>query len=562
MAITEAALWWRGCAIYQIYPRSFQDTTGDGSGDLRGVAQRLGHIASLGVDAIWLSPFFKSPMADMGYDVSDYCAVDPIFGTIEDFDVVVAEAHRLGLKVIIDQVLAHSSDRHPWFVESRLSRDNAKADWYLWADARPDGTAPNNWLSVFGGPAWEWDSTRRQYYQHNFLASQPALNFHNPQVQDALLETVRFWLDRGVDGFRLDTVNYYFQDRRLRSNPPLATSLTGTGAETTPYLYQQHLFDKTQPENLEFLQRFRSLLNRYDDRASVGEVGDEDRSLETLAAYTSGGDKLNMCYTFDLLGPKFSAAHIRSCVEAFETAAPDGWPCWAFSNHDVMRHVSRWTLPGGDPALLANFSIELLCCLRGSICLYQGEELGLEEAEIAFEDLRDPYGIRFWPGFKGRDGARTPMVWQHDTDHAAFTTGKPWLPIPAGHRALAVDAQIVDKGSVLHHYRATLALRKRHPALISGSIHFIDGGDDVLAFVREGSGERLLCVFNFGASPARWSLPDDLGSVRAVDFADYGSVVQGDALSLAGQHGFIGRLEHRTEKWNPVFGESDTQTKG
>ncbi|TJV90224.1 MAG: alpha-glucosidase, partial [Mesorhizobium sp.] len=436
---SENGEWWRGCVIYQIYPRSFQDTTGDGSGDLRGVASRLAHVASLGVDAVWLSPFFKSPMADMGYDVSDYTAVDPMFGTSEDFDAVVAEAHRLGLRVIIDQVLSHSSDRHEWFVESRASRDNPRADWYIWADPRPDGTAPNNWLSVFGGPAWEWDATRRQYYMHNFLASQPDLNFHNPDVQDVLLETVRFWLERGVDGFRLDTVNYYVHDRWLRSNPPLASSVAGTNTETNPYLYQEHLFDKTQPENLAFLKRFRALLDEYEGRAAVGEVGDEARSLQTLAAYTGGGDKLDMCYTFDLLGPQFSAAHVRGCVEAFESAVSDGWVCWAFSNHDVVRHVTRWTRPGGNTEVVAKFSIALLSCLRGSICLYQGEELGLEEAELALEDLRDPYGIRFWPGFKGRDGCRTPMVWEKGAENAGFSTGKPWLPIPESHRARAVD---------------------------------------------------------------------------------------------------------------------------
>ncbi|RUY15227.1 alpha-amylase family glycosyl hydrolase, partial [Mesorhizobium sp. M7A.F.Ca.CA.004.12.1.1] len=409
MAASDKTGWWRGCVIYQIYPRSFQDTTGDGSGDLAGITSRLAHVASLGVDAVWLSPFFKSPMADMGYDVSDYCDVDPMFGTLEDFDALVAEAHRLGLKIVIDQVLSHSSDRHDWFVESRASRDNPKSDWYVWADAKPDGGAPNNWLSVFGGPAWEWDSTRRQYYMHNFLASQPDLNFHNPEVQDALLDTVRFWLERGVDGFRLDTVNYYVHDRWLRSNPPLASSVAGTNGETNTYLYQEHLFDKTQPENLAFLRRFRALLDEYDDRAAVGEIGDEGRSLQTLAAYTSGGDKLHMCYTFDLLGPQFSAAHVRGCVEAFEAAVSDGWVCWAFSNHDVVRHVSRWTRPGSDPDAVARFSIMLLSCLRGSICLYEGEELGLEEAELAYEDLRDPVGIRFWPGVKGRDGCRTPM---------------------------------------------------------------------------------------------------------------------------------------------------------
>jgi alpha-glucosidase len=530
--MADNAEWWRGCVIYQIYPRSFQDTTGDGSGDLRGITDRLAHVASLGVDAVWLSPFFKSPMADMGYDVADYQAVDPMFGTIEDFEAVVAEAHRLGLKVIIDQVLSHSSDRHEWFVESRASRDNAKADWYVWADAKPDGTAPSNWLSVFGGPAWEWDSTRRQYYMHNFLASQPDLNFHNPEVQDALLETVRFWLERGVDGFRLDTVNYYVHDRWLRSNPPLASSVAGTNTETNPYLYQEHLFDKTQPENLAFLQRFRALLDQYDDRAVVGEVGDEGRSLQTLAAYTSGGDKLNMCYTFDLLGPQFSAAHVRGCVEAFEAAVSDGWVCWAFSNHDVVRHVTRWTRPGGDPDAVARFAIALLSCLRGSICLYQGEELGLQEAELAFEDLRDPYGIRFWPGFKGRDGCRTPMVWEAAADNAGFSTGKPWLPVPETHRARAADVQNGESTSVLAAYRAMLAVRKQHPALVRGSIRFLDAEGDVLAFIRENDCEELLCVFNFADEPANWSAPQHIGGVQPIDVGGAGAIVREGDLSL------------------------------
>ncbi|MER8771793.1 alpha-glucosidase family protein [Mesorhizobium sp. M0092] len=540
--MADNAQWWRGCVIYQIYPRSFQDTTGDGSGDLLGITSRLANVASLGVDAVWLSPFFKSPMADMGYDVSDYCAVDPMFGTSEDFDALIAEAHRLGLKVIIDQVLSHSSDRHEWFVESRTSRDNAKADWYVWADAKPDGTAPNNWLSLFGGPAWEWDATRRQYYLHNFLASQPDLNFHNPQVQDALLETVRFWLERGVDGFRLDTVNYYVHDRWLRSNPPLAESVAGTNTATSPYFYQEHLFDKTQPENLAFLRRFRALLNEYEGRAAVGEIGDESRSLQTLAAYTGGGDKLQMSYTFDLLGPQFSAAHVRGCVEAFESTVFDGWVCWAFSNHDVVRHVSRWTRPGGDPDSVAKFSIVLLSCLRGSICLYQGEELGLEEAELAFEDLRDPFGIRFWPEIKGRDGCRTPMVWEAGADNAGFSTGKPWLPVPANHRARAVDVQDGEQTSVLASYRAMLALRKQHPALVRGSIRFLDAEGDVLAFIREGGDEKLLCVFNFADEPAGWQSPPDLDVIEPIDLGSTTGVLQEGALSLPPLGCFLGRI--------------------
>ncbi|TGQ22626.1 alpha-glucosidase family protein [Mesorhizobium sp. M00.F.Ca.ET.217.01.1.1] len=541
------AEWWRGCVVYQIYPRSFQDTTGDGSGDLKGVTSRLAHVASLGVDAVWLSPFFKSPMADMGYDVSDYRDVDPMFGTLEDFDALVAEAHRLGLKLIIDQVISHSSDKHEWFVESRASRDNAKADWYVWADAKPDGSAPNNWQSLFGGPAWEWDATRRQYYMHNFLASQPDLNFHNSEVQDAVLDTVRFWLKRGVDGFRLDTVNYYVHDRWLRDNPPLASSVAGTNVATTTYAFQEHLFDKTRPENLDFLKRLRALLDEYPDRAAVGEVGDEERSLQTLAAYTSGRDKLQMCYTFDLLGPQFSAAHVRGCVEAFENAVADGWVCWAFSNHDVMRHVSRWTQPGENPDAVAKFAIALLSCLRGSICLYQGEELGLEEAELAYEDLRDPLGIRFWPGVKGRDGCRTPMVWEAGAENGGFSVGKPWLPVPPSHRARAVDVQEGEDGSVLAAYRSMLALRKRHPALIAGSIRFLEAAGDVLAFIRQHENENLLCVFNFAGEPANWTLPAEISDVEitvlAVNVAGVlGGVLGETALALPPVGCFVGRI--------------------
>ncbi|MBX3597011.1 MAG: alpha-glucosidase [Rhizobiaceae bacterium] len=528
MATSE---WWRGCVIYQVYPRSYQDSNGDGIGDLPGIIERLPYIAELGVDAIWLSPFFKSPQADMGYDVSDYCAVDPMFGTMEDFELLVSEAHRLGLKIIIDQVLAHTSDRHPWFVESRLDRTNDKADWFVWADAKPDGTAPNNWLSVFGGSAWEWESTRKQYYLHNFLASQPALNFHNPAVQDALLETVRFWLEKGVDGFRLDTVNYYFQDARLRPNPALPKRKRDALDATNPYLFQQHLYDKSRPENLNFLKRFRALLDSFGERASVGELGDEERSLDTVAAYTSDGDKLHMCYTFDMLGDEFSPSHFRGCVERFFAKVRDGWVCWAFSNHDVKRHVSRWAKPGQSSDEIARFAICLLACLPGSICLYQGEELGMEEAELTFEQLRDPYGIRFWPGFKGRDGCRTPMVWESRAQNAGFSTGTPWLPVTEKSAARAVDVQERDAHSLLNHYRAVLRLRASQPAMIEGSVRFLESGKKVLAFLREHDGQSILCVFNFSDSPVRWKLPSDIEISTAL-FTDQTAKTSGRTITL------------------------------
>ena len=537
--------WWRGAVIYQVYPRSFQDTDANGLGDIKGITRRLPHIAALGVDAIWLAPFFTSPMADMGYDVADYCDVDPIFGTLDDFDEMMAAAHALGLKVIIDQVISHTSDRHPLFVESRASRDNPKADWYVWADPKPDGTAPNNWLSIFGGPGWEWDGVRRQYYQHNFLTSQPDLNFHNPEVQDALLATVKFWLDRGVDGFRLDTVNYYFCDKELRDNPPALVASGGLDApESNPYGMQNHLYDKTQPENIGFLKRFRALLDQYEDRTTVGEVGDGARSLQTVAAYTSGGDKLHMCYTFDLLGPDFTPTHFRRCVGDFQDNVIDGWVCWAFSNHDVQRHVGRFALTEEEQPRVAKLAISLLSTLRGSICLYQGEELGLPEAELAFEDLRDPYGIRFWPAFKGRDGCRTPMPWEASRVHAGFTTAeKSWLPVPYQHASLAVDKQEADEDSVLHHYRQTLAFRKQHPALLDGDMTFLDTKEDVLAFTRSKDGETLLFVFNLSRKPVKVALSKGMKVAKAVSIPGFGAATADEVIMLAALDVFCGKVE-------------------
>ncbi|TWD54302.1 alpha-glucosidase [Agrobacterium vitis] len=537
--------WWRGAVIYQVYPRSFQDSNGDGIGDIKGITERLPYIASLGVDAIWLAPFFTSPMADMGYDVSDYCDVDPMFGTLRDFDDMMAKAHELGLKVIIDQVISHSSDQHPWFKESRTSRDNDKADWYVWADAKPDGTAPNNWMSIFGGPGWEWDGVRKQYYMHNFLASQPDLNFHNPQVQQAVLDAVRFWLERGVDGFRLDTVNYYFHDTLLRDNPPHTADSNEAGLDApdvNPYGMQKHLYDKTQPENVGFLHKLRSLLDEYGGRTTVGEVGDGARSLQTVAAYTNGGDKLHMCYTFDLLGPEFNAAHIRNCVTSFQSMVQDGWVCWAFSNHDVIRHVSRFAPTVQDRVAIAKLAITVLASLRGSVCLYQGEELGLTEAELAFEDLRDPYGIRFWPAFKGRDGCRTPMVWEGHSANAGFSKGKPWLPVPAAHQARAVDIQDGDGSSVLTHYRAVLAWRKAQPEMIDGDMSFIDLNEDVLAFVREKDGKRLLFVINMTMEPNQVTLPAEFVPQAVLPLPGMNATFASGVVRLAALDGFCARL--------------------
>ncbi len=498
--------WWRGAVIYQIYPRSYQDSNGDGIGDLPGITSRLEHIASLGVDAIWISPFFTSPMKDYGYDVSDYCDVDPMFGTLSDFDDLVAKAHDLGLRVMIDLVLSHSSDQHPWFQESRQSRDNPKADWYVWAEPNPDGTPPNNWLSIFGGPAWQWDPRREQYFLHNFLTTQPDLNFHCDAVQDALLEVTRFWLERGVDGFRLDTINFYVHDKELRSNPALPKERRNDNIapSVNPYNHQEHLYSKNQPENLAFLAKFRALLDDYPAKTAVGEVGDAQRGLEILGEYTAGTTGVHMCYAFEFLAKdRLEAARVAEVFDKVDAVADEGWACWAFSNHDVVRHVSRWKL--SDAAL--RLYTTMIMCLRGSVCLYQGEELGLPEADIAFEELQDPYGIEFWPEFKGRDGCRTPMVWSTDNTYGGFSEASPWLPVSLEHAALSVAEQEADPDALLHHYRRAIALRRAHAALSRGSHDRVRAEGSVVQFTRVAEAEEIFCAFNLADTAAEITLP-------------------------------------------------------
>lgn len=498
--------WWRGAVIYQIYPRSLMDSNGDGIGDIPGIIQKLDYIASLGVDAIWVSPFFKSPMKDFGYDISDYRSIDPIFGTLNDFDQLIDQAHKLGIKVIIDQVLSHTSDQHAWFEESRSSRDNPKADWYVWADPADDGTPPNNWLSIFGGCAWEWEPRRGQYYLHNFLKSQPDLNFHCAEVRQEILDEVEFWLKRGVDGLRLDAINFCFHDQQLRNNPPKPIhERKGRGfKEDNPYAFQRHIYDNTRPENLAFLQSLRELMDRYPGSVTLGEISAED-SLKTMAEYTSGKSRLHMAYSFELLVDKMSASYIRQTVETLETELKEGWPCWSIGNHDVVRVMTRWG--GKNPTdNLARMLNAMLLSLRGSVCVYQGEELGLTEADIQQHQLQDPYGITFWPMFKGRDGCRTPMPWDEHSTHCGFSTAPTWLPIPAEHRERAVALQDKDTNSVLNHYRRFMQWRKHQPALRLGSIRFIDGPEDVLVFIREYQGEQLLAAFNLSAAPKKLSL--------------------------------------------------------
>jgi alpha-glucosidase len=495
---TATGEWWRGASIYQIYPRSFADSDGNGIGDLPGITARLDYVASLGVDGIWLSPFFTSPMRDFGYDVADYCNVDPVFGTLADFDALVRRAHELGLKVIIDQVYSHSSDQHPWFDESRSSRNNPKADWYVWADAKADGSPPNNWQSVFGGPAWQWDARRGQYYLHNFLAEQPDLNVHNSAVQDALLDVARFWLDRGVDGFRIDAINFAMHDPQLRDNPPAAEG----GRRTRPFDFQQHLYNQSHADIVKFLERLRQVTDGYADRFMLAEVGGDD-ALGEMQAFTAGSKRLNSAYGFEFLyADKLTPRLVARVAEDWPEGV--GWPTWAFENHDSPRAISRWAARDHREPL-ARAKMLLLACLRGSLILYQGEELGLPQIDVPFDRLQDPEAIANWPETLSRDGARTPMPWSSTEPNLGFSTGKPWLPAGEAHRMLAVDSQEENPRSILAFTRECLRLRHSHPALRLGSMAVIEAGDELLTFDRSAAGERLRCTFNLSDRPVSFS---------------------------------------------------------
>ncbi len=504
----ETIEWWRKGTIYQVYPRSFSDSSNRGWGDLNGVRERLPYLASLGVDAVWISPFFKSPMKDFGYDVEDHRCVDPMFGTNEDFDALIAEARRLNIKIMVDLVLSHVSDIHPWFKEASKSRDSEYSDCFVWADAQVDGSPPNNWRAIFGGSAWTWSPSRRQYYLHNFLKSQPDLNFHNPRVRQEALSIARYWLDKGVSGFRLDTVNFYFHDQELRSNPASDCVGDNMAHESNPYSYQDHIYDKNRPEVSSFLAELGAVLKEYPGAVTLGEVGAvKKRSWALVREYTQE-NRLSLCYNFDLLGEDFDANYLRSVIEQSSREAPDAWPCWTFSNHDVPRSASRLAKAGARQDQVASLSTALLLSLRGTPCIYQGEELGLEEAEIAYEDLKDPFGIEFWPDIPGRDGCRTPMPWTEKDPNCGFNDGKKtWLPIPDAHRSLSVEVQEPVYDSSLNRFRRLLAMRSQETALQIGDLDLLDSDGEVLAYERSFDGEAIQCYFNLSSEPKSLEVP-------------------------------------------------------
>ena len=480
--------WWQRGVIYQIYPRSFQDGNGDGVGDLAGIRQRLEYCATLGVDALWLSPIYPSPMADFGYDVSDYTAVHPLFGTLEQFDELVDAMHRRGLQLILDYVPNHTSDQHPWFEESRASRASPRRDWYLWRDPAPGGGPPNNWLSQFGGSAWEWDARSGQYYYHAFLKEQPDLNWRNPDVRAAMFDVLRFWMRRGVDGFRVDVLWHLIKDDQWRNNPSNPRHRPGD----PPHLSQIPLYNTDRPEVQEVINEMRSVVDEFPDRVLIGEIY---LPIERLVAYYGARlDGVHLPFNFHLLLTRWNARSIASLIDQYEGALPSGgWPNWVLGNHDNPRIASRVGLPQARVAAM------LLLTLRGTPTLYYGDEIGMTNTDVPPEKIQDPFEKNV-PGLGvGRDPSRTPMQWTSDV-HAGFSTAEPWLPVADNYPCTNVQAEDADPRSILVLHRKLLQLRRSHAALTDGAYEPVTMSGDLLAYIRRSPRGSLLIALNLGAA--------------------------------------------------------------
>ena len=522
-------LWWQRGVVYQIYPRSFQDSDGDGIGDLGGIAGRLDYLEWLGVDAVWISPFYPSPMADFGYDITDYTDVDPLFGTLKDFDHLVAAAHRRGIRVILDYVPNHTSDEHPWFVASRSSRDDPKRDWYIWADPAPDGGPPNNWLSVFGGPAWTLDTGTGQYYYHAFLEEQPDLNWRNEEVREAMLGVMRFWLERGADGFRVDALRHMIKDKELRDNPPNPGYRPGDG----PFDAHLPVYNTDRPEIHDAVAAMRRVL---DDHEAV-MIGELYLPIEALVAYYGSG--VHLPFNFHLIFTPWNAREVASLVESYEAALPrDAWPNWVLGNHDRSRIASR------VGAAQSRVAAMLLLTLRGTPTLYYGDELGMSDVEIPPEMVQDPFEKNVPGQGHGRDPARTPMQWE-ESKHVGFCPDgvEPWLPLAGDHRTANVAAERKDPASMLTLHRRLLALRRAEPALAVGPYASVRADGDTLAYTREREGRRFLVVLNLGHRPRTFTSTSIEGRLVLSTHLDRDDERVAGALELRGDEGVIVGLD-------------------
>jgi alpha-glucosidase len=518
--------WWQTGVIYQVYPRSFQDSDGDGIGDLNGILQRLDYLEWLGIDAIWLSPIFPSPMADFGYDISDYTDIDAAFGSLADFDLLLDAAHRKRLKVILDFVPNHTSDQHPWFLDSRSSRASRKRDWYIWRDAAGDGGPPNNWLSVFEGSAWAWDEATRQYYYHAFLKEQPDLNWQNPEVRKAMYNVLRFWLERGVDGFRVDVIWHLIKDAQFRDNPPNLGYRTGQ----QPYARLDPVYTTDRPEVHEVIGEMRRLVDAYEDRVLIGEIYLPVERLVTYYGINRQG--MHLPFNFQLLRCEWNARAILDLVRDYEAMLPEGgWPNWVLGNHDNHRIASR------VGAAQARIAAMLLLTLRGTPTMYYGDEISMQDAVIPPELVQDPFEKRV-PGIGvGRDPARTPMQWDASAN-AGFTRGATWLPVADDHHEINVAVETEDPRSMLALYRCLIELRRQRPELSLGDWRALAADRDVLAYARSCEGSRLLVALNLGPTPHRLALAEP-GHLLLSTHLDRGREAVSGHVELRGNEGLI-----------------------
>lgn len=496
--MTTKPVWWRDGVIYQIYPRSFMDSNGDGIGDLNGIISRLDYLAELGIDAVWYSPFFNSPDVDFGYDVSNYNDIDPQYGTLADFDRLVAESHQRGIKVILDLVLNHTSTQHYWFQESRKGKNNPYSDWYIWRDAKPDGSLPNNWEAIFGTPGWEFDAVRGQYYYHMFYPQQADLNWRNPEVRKACLDVFRFWLDRGADGFRLDVFSNYYKHPDLPDNPP-AVGLRA-------FDRQKHIFDSNQPEMIPFLRDMRELMDKYPERYAVGETF--LATPENVAEYSAPG-LIHAAFDFEMLHCHWDPACFLKAILTTERAMdPDSWPVYTLNNHDTSRSASRYHTGTDDERL--KVAATLLLTLRGTPFLYYGEELGMKNIHIPRREIKDGVAKKYWPLYDGRDKNRSPMQWNTGVN-AGFSTGKPWLPVHPGYIARNVETQRPDPKSLLNFYRKLIQTRKNLPALQRGMFQPVSfEPTKILAYLRRDQSQTVLVILNFSRHPVRFAIGAEL----------------------------------------------------
>ncbi len=537
--MSENYIWWKHGVIYQIYPRSFKDSNGDGVGDLQGIIEKLDYLVELGIDAIWISPIYPSPMADFGYDVSDYCDIHPLFGDLATFDRLLNEAHQRGIKVILDYVPNHTSDQHPWFIESRSSRDNPKRDWYIWRDAKPDGSLPNNWEGMFGGNTWEWDETTQQYYLHLFLPQQPDLNWRNPEVVAAMHNVLRFWLDRGVDGFRMDVVTFLMKHMELLDNPmrPAAANMFGETPEAL--LIQEHLHDINQPEVHDHLRQFRNLVDSYSgSRVTIGETWFMNPA-ELVSYYGQTQDELHIPFNFQLMKQPWNARSMRDTIENYYAALPKGaWPNFVLGSHDEHRMASRY---GRENVRTATM---LLLTLWGTPTWYYGDELGMEDGEIPPHRIQDPYELRVPGKGHGRDPERTPMQWDASSNAGFSPEGvETWLPVAANFHEVNVAVQDDDPTSTLNFVRALLALRREMPVLHQqGEFRFLDGlPEDILAYTRTLDGERVLVVLNYGGELLQLDLSalDASGEILLNTRMDRNEVVDLAVLEVRPHEGIL-----------------------